>query len=43
LNLYDKDHEPEYYAAYGHYGRMEFIEFAKKLGIVEVRYFRILE
>lgn len=43
LDLYDKDHESEYYATYGHYGRMEFIEFAKRLGIVEVRYMRILE
>lgn len=42
LDLYDKDHESEYYATYGHYGRMEFIEFAKRLGIVEVRYMRII-
>lgn len=42
LDLYDKDHESEYYAAYGHYGRTEFIEFAKRLGIVEVRYMRII-
>ena len=43
LDLYDKDHESENYATYGHYGRTEFIEFAKRLGIVEVRYGRILE
>ena len=43
LDLYDKDHESEYYAIYGHYGRKEFIEFAKRLGIVEVRYVRLLE
>ena len=43
LDLYDKDHESEYYATYGHYGRMEFVEFAKRLGIVEVRYKRIIE
>jgi len=42
LDLYDKDHESAYYATYGHYGRMEFIEFAKRLGIVEVRYMRII-
>ena len=42
LDLYDKDHESAYYATYGHYGRMEFIEFAKRLGIVEVRYKRII-
>lgn len=43
LDLYDKDHESDYYAIYGHYGRTGFIEFAKRLGIVEVRYERILE
>ena len=42
LDLYDKDHESTYYATYGHYGRNEFIEFAKRLGIVEVRYRRII-
>lgn len=42
LDLYDLDHESEYYAAYGHYGRKNFIEFAKRLGIVEVRYLRII-
>ncbi len=43
LDLYDKDHESEYYATYGHYGRTEFIEFAKRLGIAEVRYMRIIK
>jgi serine/threonine-protein kinase HipA len=42
LDLYDKDYESAYYNTYGHYGRTEFIEFAKKLGIVEVRYMRII-
>jgi serine/threonine-protein kinase HipA len=42
LDLYDKDHESAYYATYGHYGRTDFIEFAKRLGIVEVRYMRII-
>ena len=42
LDLYDKDHESEYYSIYGHYGRTEFIEFANRLGIVEVRYMRII-
>ena len=42
LDLYDKDHESVYYSTYGHYGRTEFIEFAKRLGIVEVRYMRII-
>ncbi len=43
LDLYDKDHESVYYSSYGHYGRTEFIEFAKRLGIVEVRYMRIIK
>jgi serine/threonine-protein kinase HipA len=42
LDLYKNDHESEYYSTYGHYGRTEFIEFAKRLGIVEVRYMRII-
>ena len=42
LDLYDKDHESAYYASYGHYGGTDFIEFAKRLGIVEVRYMRII-
>ncbi len=42
LDLFENDHESEYYAKYGHYGRTEFIEFAKRLGIVEVRYMRII-
>lgn len=42
LDLYDKDHESVYYATYGHYGKTEFIEFAKRLGIVEVRFMRII-
>ena len=43
LDLFENDHESEYYATYGHYGRTEFIEFAKRLGIVEVRYMRIIK
>jgi serine/threonine-protein kinase HipA len=43
LDLYDKDHESVYYSSYGHYGRTEFIEFAKRLGIIEVRYMRIIK
>lgn len=42
LDLFEKDYESEYYATYGHYGRSEFIELAKKLGIVEIRYMRII-
>jgi len=43
LDLFENDYESEYYAEYGHYGRTEFIEFAKRLGIVEIRYLRIIE
>jgi serine/threonine-protein kinase HipA len=43
LDLYDKDHESEYYATYGHYGRTEFIEFAKRLGLIEIRSLRIMD
>jgi len=43
LELFDKDFDLAYYATYGHYGRMEFVEFAKRLGIVELRYLRIIE
>ncbi len=42
IDLFSKDHESAYYATYGHYGRTDFIEFAKRLGIVEVRYMRII-
>ncbi len=42
LNLFDKDFDSKYFSANGHYGKMEFIEFAKQLGLVEVRYMRIL-
>ena len=42
LDLFSKDHESAYYSTYGHYGRADFIEFAKRLGIVEVRYIRII-
>jgi serine/threonine-protein kinase HipA len=42
LELFDKDFDLAYYATYGHYGRIEFIEFAKRLGIIEVRYMRMI-
>jgi serine/threonine-protein kinase HipA len=43
LDLYEKDHESDHYATYGHYGKAEFIEFAKKLGILDVRYTRFIK
>jgi serine/threonine-protein kinase HipA len=42
LDLYQNDFESEYYGTYGHYGKIDFIELAKKLDIVEVRYRRII-
>jgi serine/threonine-protein kinase HipA len=43
LNLFENDSASENYATKGYYGRLEFITFAKKLGIVEVRYLRIIQ
>jgi serine/threonine-protein kinase HipA len=43
LDLFEKDHESEYYATFGHYGRTEFIEFATRLGLIEIRSLRILD
>ena len=43
LDLFEKDTESEYYSSFGHYGRMEFIEFAKRLGLVEIRYVRMID
>ena len=43
LHLFDNDHESADYATYGHYGRREFVALAQKLGIVEVRYLRIID
>lgn len=43
LHLFENDHESADYATYGHYGRREFVALAQKLGIVEVRYLRIID
>ena len=42
LILFEKDYESEYYATNGYYGKMEFVTFAKKLGLAEIRYLRII-
>jgi serine/threonine-protein kinase HipA len=42
IGLFDKDYDSAYNLIYGHYGRMEFIELARRLGLVELRYLRIL-
>ena len=43
LDLYDKDIDSEFYAAYGYYGRANFMELAKRLGIVDGRAARIMD
>ena len=43
LHLFENDHESADYATYGYYGRSEFVALAQKLGIVEVRYLRIID
>lgn len=43
LKLFEKDYESDYFAAYGHYGRKEFASLAQQLGIVEVRYVRMID
>lgn len=42
LSLYDGDIDSKFYQHYGFYGKPDFIEFAKRLGIVEKRAERIL-
>jgi len=42
LSLYDGDIDSEFYQQYGFYGKSNFIELAKRLGIVEKRAERIL-
>lgn len=43
LDLYEDDISSKYYSTYGHYGRENFMELAKRLGIVETRAARILD
>jgi serine/threonine-protein kinase HipA len=43
LHLFENDHESADYATYGHCGRSDFVALAQKLGIVEVRYLRIID
>lgn len=42
LSLYDGDIDSKFYQHYGFYGKPDFIEFAKRLGIVEKRAERIV-
>lgn len=43
LDLYADDINSTYYLSYGHYGRENFLELARRLGIVETRAARILD
>lgn len=43
LNLYEGDLNSEHYATYGNYGRENFMELARRLGIVEKRAVRIMD
>lgn len=43
LDLYEDDIHSAYYSTYGHYGRENFMELARRLGIVEMRAARIID
>ncbi len=43
LDLYEGDINSPYYSTYGHYGRENFMELAKRFGIVEKRAARIID
>jgi serine/threonine-protein kinase HipA len=43
LSLYENDLNSAYYSTYGCYGRPDFLELAKRLGIVETRAIRIID
>ena len=43
LNLYDGDLNTPFYATYGYYGRKNFMELAKGLGIIDKRAERIID
>ena len=43
LDLYEGDINSEFYSTYGYYGRENFMELAKRLGIIEKRAERIID
>jgi serine/threonine-protein kinase HipA len=43
LDLYEDDINSGHYSTYGHYGRDNFMELARRLGIVEIRAGRIMD
>lgn len=42
LNLYEGDMDSEFYSTYGCYGQASFRELAKRMGIIDARYTRII-
>lgn len=42
LDLFDGDIQTEYYQAYGHHGYPDFMEFARRIGLIAARAERIL-
>lgn len=43
LDLYKNDIDSEFYAAYGYYGRANFMELARRIGVMETRASRIID
>lgn len=43
LPLYDKDYNSSFFTKYGYYGKADFVAFAKKIDLVEIRYCRIFD
>jgi serine/threonine-protein kinase HipA len=43
LNLYESDMDSTFYSAYGYYGRDNFMELSKRLGIIEKRAAMIID
>lgn len=43
LDLYEKDMDGPFYSSYGFYGKPEFLELAKRLGIIEKRAMLVIE
>jgi serine/threonine-protein kinase HipA len=43
LDLYPGDVDSDYYSIHGYYGRENFMEFARRLGIIEIRAARMID
>jgi serine/threonine-protein kinase HipA len=42
LDLFDGDTQTAYYQTYGHHGHADFMEFARRIGLIEARVARII-